>query len=90
MNLSDIRFVILALHLMRDPQRRTALLPLSMGSAMPPTSWLASSCDGEGMGMGLVKTENRTRVPDGCSVSPQVPRWHLPVVTGPRTMFRNH
>ena len=32
-------------------------LPLSMGSPMPPTSWRSSSCDGEGMGMGLVGTE---------------------------------
>ena len=43
MNLSDIRFVLLALHLMRDPHRRTA-----------PTSWRSSSCDGEGMGWGLL------------------------------------
>ena len=59
MNLSDIRFVILALHLMRDPQRRTALLPLSMGSSMPPTSYRATSCNGDGTGSGLVGTETK-------------------------------
>ena len=59
MNLSDIRFVILALHLMRDPQRRTALLRLWMGSAMSPTRYRPTSCNGDGIGMGLViqKTE---------------------------------
>ena len=65
-------------------------LRLAMGWPMPPTRWRATSRNGEGMGMGLVRTENKTRVPAGCSVSLQVPRSSLPAVTGPRTMFRNH
>ena len=33
--------------------------------------------------VGACYTENRKKLPCRCSVSLQVPQWHLPVVTGP-------
>ena len=40
-----------------DPQRRAALLRLAMGKPMSPTSYRASSRDGDGTGVSLVGTE---------------------------------
>jgi hypothetical protein len=42
-----------------DPQHRAALLWLSMGSAMSPTRWRATSRKGDGTGSGLVCAETK-------------------------------
>ena len=39
--------------------KASTLIPLSSVRSMPPTRWRSSSCDGEGMGMGIVGTENK-------------------------------
>ena len=90
MSTQDIRFVILALRILQSPRHRQTLVRLAMGRPMSPTRYRATSRNGDGTGSGLVIPRNNYGAFSEFLTFGQVLQWHLPVVTGPRTMFRNH